>query len=89
MKKLLLFVLCSFGFVEIISAQTVKMYISRHGGKLNPQTGEFSYNYTCYNYNGICDTLKCIGPGYLTCEIPDGAYKWNQATSIAYPRFRE
>lgn len=88
-KYLLLFIVLTCLFVEVVTAQNVKIYVSRHGGKLNTKTGVFAYNSSRYDYHPICDTLICSGSGYEICRIPSGAFKWNAGTSIAYPLFNK
>ncbi|MFN0190045.1 MAG: hypothetical protein ACKVQV_15205 [Bacteroidia bacterium] len=90
MKKLLFltFALCGF-FIGMVNAQTTKIYVSRHGGKVNMLTGKIRYNHTRFAYNPGCDTMIGIGKGYSICQIPNGSYNINETTQVAYPIFNK
>lgn len=88
-KNVAVTILLSFLFSGSLFAQKPKVYVSRHGGKLNAETGAITYNFAKYDYNPGCDSLFFVGPGYSTCGIPEGAYKHSSETMAAYPLFNK
>jgi hypothetical protein len=88
-KNVAVTILLSFLFSGSLFAQKPKVYVSRHGGKKNAISGDFSYNTGKYKFYPGCDTLIYFDPGYEPCRIPEGAFTFSRETMAAYPLFNK
>lgn len=89
MKKFALILLMCIVATQFATAQSKKMYVSKHGGTKKLLTfGKFGYD--VYHYTpklNACDSLICSGAGYEYCKIDKQVIRLNienNSTYIAY-----
>lgn len=86
MKKLALILLMCFVATQFATAQSKKMYVSKHGGTKKLLTFG-KYGYDVYHYTpklNACDSLICSGAGYEYCKIDKQIIRINKENNLTY-----